>query len=116
MTKAIVAFHNHSEHWLASLLQPGFKHCMVAVLDEDWGWIEIDFRGGTPTVRVMAAPEFDLIKHYGENDIKAVETETIDTIFRSPCFVANCVGLVKAILGIRKPSIITPYQLWRYLK
>jgi len=116
MSRAIVAFHSDSNHWLASHLRNGFKHCLVAVLDPDAGWIETDFRRGTPTIRLMCEPGVDLIEHYDSIGLLAVETETIDTEFRAPYFVANCVGMVKVVLGVRKPSIVTPYQLWRFLQ
>jgi hypothetical protein len=34
---------------------------------------------------------------------------------RVPLMVTTCVGVVKAVLGIRAPWIITPLQLYRYL-
>lgn len=117
--RAIVGFHGRSEHLLARFLEPGFQHCLVAVLDEQGPnggyWIEIDPRGGTPAVRVMAGGEYDLAKHYNDLKISTVETTTRDRLPVYPFCYANCVGIVKAILGIRNPMILTPYQLWRHL-
>jgi hypothetical protein len=36
-------------------------------------------------------------------------------IHPSKLFVGSCVGLTQAVLGVHKPWIFTPYQLYRHL-
>lgn len=113
--KALVVFHDYGCHWLDPLLAEGFRHVLVAVLDDKF-WIEMDGRAGLPVMRVMAGKEHDLMAHYKTMGFTVVETETQSSPLRSPVFLANCVGMVKAVLGIRKPFIVTPKQLHSHLR
>ena len=56
----------------------------------------------------------DDVTHVVENDIivKAVVRESR----RGLLMLNTCVGHTKQILGINKPFIWTPYQLYRYLR
>ena len=123
--KAIVVFCDVKKddgkgHPFAWLLKNNFKHCFVSFLTEV-GWVEIDYRMGIPLVRCMAPPEFDMNKHYEDNGFITVETKQPRNMrfrfnpFRGNIMVANCVGLIKALLGI-KSFAITPYQLYKRLK
>ena len=120
--KAIVAFMNieGKGHPLGGLLKDKFKHCIIALQSEN-GWVEIDYRIGIPEVRVMAPEDFDLNSHYQDAGYITVETEQSQNIkfsfnlFCGIISVSNCVGLVKAILGVKYFSV-TPYQLYKRLK
>lgn len=117
--KAIVVFHGSSNHYLAPLLKPGFAHCLVAILVERDGqgwWVSIDPAKGVPVIAVECDPDGDLRGYYEELGCTVIETETRDP--RPPRWswaLANCVGVVKYVLGIRAPFCITPYQLYRRL-
>jgi hypothetical protein len=56
----------------------------------------------------------DDVTHVVENDI------IVKAVIRKPrrwLFMLNtCVGYTKQVLGINNPFILTPYQLYRYLK
>ena len=102
-------------HWWTRLLKPGFSHIyLVEYLPQ--GCIVIN-----PNISSLE------IKYYltGENlpdnlyqlaipvDIKT----DIDLCKKQPIFprLFTCVEVIKSILGITKRSIITPYQLYKYI-
>jgi hypothetical protein len=120
--KAIVVFSNVEKvnaHPFGWMLRDNFKHCFISLCTPH-GWVEIDYRRGIPNITVMAPPEFDLNAYYQDIGYVTVETKQprdmkfIFNPFRGNIMVANCVGLVKALLGIKSLSI-TPYQLFKRL-
>lgn len=112
--KAVVVFTNEGVHWLAPALRPGFRHCAVAVQSGDH-WVGIDPRMGTPAITVYAGADFGIAAHFRGLGFAVVETEVNDAESRWPFALANCVGVVKAVLGIEAPSIWTPWQLFKFL-
>jgi hypothetical protein len=119
--KALVVFCNIEGrgHPLGWMLKDGFKHCFINLQTED-GWVEFDYGTGIPHVSVMAASDFDLNSYYQSSGFTTVETEQSKSIkfginlFCGTITVANCVGLVKALLGVKYFSV-TPYQLYKRL-
>lgn len=116
--RALVVFHGQPDHPLAFLLRPGFRHCFVCVLagPEPGYWVSIDPTTGPIAVAVECGPAYDLRAYYEELGCTVVETHTCLTPPRWPFALANCTGAVKAVLGLRAPFVITPYQLYRRLK
>lgn len=112
--KALVVFHGNGCHWLDCLLEPGFRHVFVAILTENGYWIELDGRAGVMYTEVMTGADFDLKSHYEELGHTVVETEQSTHPRSRPLEFTNCVGLVKAVLGI-KSWAITPFQLYKYM-
>lgn len=115
MTDAVVIFTDDSGHPLAPWLKAGFRHCFVAVRDEKGPWLLIDPKNGTPTISVIGLNDFDVAGFYREMGLTAVETQRTNEPFFFPWTIANCVGMVKAVLGIRAPLVVTPYGLYRRL-
>lgn len=111
--RAIVVFQREGSHPLGFLLHPEFKHCF-ACIDDGLYWIVVDGRDGQALVRVAAASGFDLAGYYRAKGFRVVEA-TAGPGIRGPLLVANCVGVVKAVLGIRCWAV-TPWQLYRYLR
>jgi len=121
--KAIVTFRpsfGPNRHPLDWLLKENFKHCAIAVLSPN-GWVEIDYAIGVPFVKVLAPTDFDLKTWYEEQGFITITTKQAlnkhfrFNLFRGNIFVSNCVGLVKAILGVSNFAI-TPYQLYKRLR
>ncbi len=111
---ALAVFHDHGTGFLSRFLKPGFRHCFVVVRNGDY-WVMIDGCEGKPLVQVVAPANFDLATHLRSQGQTVIETHQRDTVPRNPFAVANCVGLVKAMLCIRSTAI-TPYALYVHLR
>lgn len=116
--RAVVSFRDYGQHPLNFLLKKGFRHVVVAVLTPH-GWVEIDYSVGVPVVKVFD-PTINLEAYYEQLGYICVTTkQNVNKEFKFNLFygnilIANCVGLVKAILGIDSFAI-TPYQLYKRL-
>jgi hypothetical protein len=111
--RAIVVFHDHGNHCLDPLLKQGFRHVFCAV-DDGVSWVQIDGRTGIPLIEAVCASDFDLARHYRAQGFTVVETHKGSGL-RLPLVLSNCVGLVKAALGLHLPFTVTPYQLYKRL-
>lgn len=109
---AIVIFHGEGKHCLNWLLKSGFQHCAV-VLESGDNYIFIDPKNGLPQIQVVS--ESELNDRLGDPAFITLTVETEEFKTEGPFMLNNCVGLVKKIIGISDPFIITPYQLWRHL-
>lgn len=116
MSRAIVVFHDHGIHWASPVLKTGFRHCFI-VMEVGAYWVSIDPRAGLPEIDVVATASYDLATFYRSHGFATVETErAASPPFRfMPWSLANCVGVVKAILGLRAPLVVTPHMLYRTL-
>ena len=115
--KALVCFHDHGAYWFSKYLKWGFRHAFVCVLDQRGYWIRIDGMKGMPSFEVMAGEGADLAGYLRrEHGFTVIEVE-VERLPRQPFpMLGSCVGLVKAVLSIRAPWVLTPYQLYRYLR
>ena len=115
--RAIVLFGNTvglRQHWLAPLLKEGFRHCSVAVEAGDY-WVFVDPNPDCIRFQVPALKNYDLAGHFKNGGSTAIELNITGAEVNLPLVVSNCVGVVKTVFGIRRFSIITPYQLYKYL-
>ncbi len=114
--KSLVVFHDYGHGVFRHWLRWGFRHVFVAVLHKGY-WIVLDGRGGVPVLEVVAGADYDLAEFY-----RRVHGFTVLGLTaprqqpRSPLMLGTCVGAAKRILGVHKYWIVTPYQLFRYLK
>jgi hypothetical protein len=115
VTNAVVVFTNAGEHPLAPLLKPGFRHCFVVVRDAKGPWILVDPADGVPCLSVIGLEDFDVPGFYRDMGLTVVETAVVSVPFYFPWTIANCVGMVKAVIGLRAPLVVTPYGLYRRL-
>ena len=117
--RTVVSFRGYGNHPLKWMLKEGFKHVVIAVQTGDY-WVEIDYSVGVPLVHVMAHKDYDISQYYQNQGYVTVEREQEINkqfkfnLFRGNIFVANCVGLTKALLGLNSLAI-TPYQLYKRL-
>ena len=79
-------------------------------------WVFVDPNPDCIRFHVPALKNFDIAGYFRDQGFLTVELETAGAEVKVPLVVSNCVGVVKTVLGIRKPFIITPYQLYRYLR
>lgn len=105
-----MVFKSESDHPFASFLKEGFRHVFVVVEYEGF-WSVID---PGPNVTEVYATGADPIEYYKERFI-VVEVDPSKMGKERPLFViSSCVGMAKAVLGIRCWAI-TPWQLYGYL-
>ena len=118
--KALVMFQDSEGHPLDFLLKKGFRHCFVCVLAGEY-WIEFNLVKNTPTIKVMTGADYNMEEFYSnQGDIVVSTSQRVFrpskfNVFYGTLMVANCVGLVKSILGINTLSW-TPYSLYKELK
>lgn len=120
--KALVMFREQDGHPLGRLLKKGFKHCLICTFDGHY-WTETDVVQNKVTIRVMAAKGWttkDMKNFYinlGYNVVltsQRVFRPSLLNPFYGTLMVANCVGIVKSVLGINNFSW-TPYSLYKEL-
>lgn len=110
--RAFVVFTNEGPLFLG-FLKKNFRHCSI-IIETNHCWLFID-----PTLLNISiftyGKEFDLLKCFRdmghivfEAKIKTMKTPTISLL--------SCVAVVKRIIGIECFYILTPYQLFRYLR
>ena len=109
---ALVVFSGQGNHPLARFLRKGFKHCFVVVKVGEC-YIRVDNMVGRPVLDVVCSSDYDLAGFYRDEGYIVKETQQEDRLGLWPFVERNCVGLVKAILGLSAPFIITPYRLYR---
>lgn len=110
MPDALVVFHGEGTHPLSPLLKPGFRHCFCAVRHGHY-WTVLDGADGLPAVYVSGVD--DLAAWYRDMGWTVVEVERREPV-RTLLVAASCVGLVKAVVGIRSRAL-TPWGLYRHL-
>jgi len=101
------------DHPLARYMR--LKHVFLAY-DDGRAWIRVDAESGVPVVSYLTASDgFDLETFYRSKGYKVLTGLLPDGRAPAPWLVlGNCVGMVKAFLGIRSWAI-TPYGLYRHL-
>lgn len=106
MSSSYVVF-NKGDHWISRYLHPFISHCFIIKPDRG-RWI----------VCGKSEKSFDLYTIDNHSDILSdslvIKTQAKESK-RGLLMLNTCVGQVKQQLGIRKPFIWTPYQLFRYL-
>lgn len=112
--KALAVFHDHGCHILDPLLKRGFRHVFCALESGDY-WITIDGRAGVLVIEAVAPAGYDLATFYRAEGFTVIETNQSSTPLRTPLVTANCVGFVKAVLGIRCAAM-TPWRLYMHLR
>jgi hypothetical protein len=108
VSDAYIVFTNDSGHWWSRFLHPFIKHCYLMIADR-----------GRWLIYGKSMHYVDLFTIDRQPDkIEEVIIVKIDRkTARQSLFMLNtCVGHVKQILGINRPFIWTPYQLYKYLE
>lgn len=103
-------FHGNGAHPLSWVLKPGFRHVFAAIRSDNC-WIVIDSAEGLPFF--CATQVDDLAGFYRDQGFTVIGIERREAI-RSLAVPSNCVGLVKASVGIRSWAV-TPWQLYKHL-
>ncbi len=67
-------------------------------------------------MQAVARQDFDLPKFYREQGYTVLEWRSERKPSYCPWMMANCIGSAKKMLGINAWRIVTPYQLYRYMR
>ena len=101
--------------WLG-WLKPGFRHCL-AIIDDGQGWMLIDPLAGHLTIERLAVPAgWDLPGWYQSIGYTVLPAPSQRPAKQAPPGPMTCVEAIKRLIGLHKPLIITPYQLYRHLR
>ncbi|SEH45207.1 hypothetical protein [Magnetospirillum fulvum] len=115
--RALVVFSGQADLLWLRLLRPGFRHCFV-VLGSPGGWISLNPMAHRTDLTVLSVPpDFDLAGWYRAQGLTVVETlPHLPPRRQAPWRPYSCVEAVKRVLGIHDGFVLTPWQLFRYLK
>lgn len=115
--RAWVIFTNQTQLPFLRIFKRGFRHCFVLINDGK-NWISVDPMANYMEVSVQDVPnDFDLpgwMKKQGHAVIDAPLSHTLQT--SAPLMLFTCVEACKRMLGIHKRSVLTPWQLYKYLR
>ena len=114
---ALVVFVDRGCVWLRGLKR-GFRHCFVALRDRD-AWVICDSLKDRIELFVLPVPaEADLASFYRAQGHRVLIGTTQPKLHRGSLVLAplTCVSVVKRLLGVRAPWVLTPWQLFAHLK
>lgn len=112
-----VVFTDQTDLWWLQHLRRGFRHCFV-VMRFGGIWISMDaLAHKTEIMRIDLPDGFNLPK-WLESQGDTVIHYPVRAAILKPLWpsVFSCVEAVKRVLGIRKTFILTPWQLYKFLK
>ena len=115
--KALVGFSGDTNLWWLKPLKKGFKHCFV-VLGDGEICVAVDPIRSHTEIGVFKDIDFTIMREFFEANNYTV----VETFVRKPEYtkaslgIFSCVEVAKRLLGIHKASILTPYNLYNFLK
>ncbi|MBC8337147.1 MAG: hypothetical protein H8E39_00510 [Alphaproteobacteria bacterium] len=114
---ALVAFSSEAELKWLKLFKPGFRHCFVA-LESGPQWILYNPLSNRTEVAVLETGDLlRAIKFYRERGLVLVPWKTkIAPLKPAPWAPFTCVEAVKRVLGIQAARVVTPWNLYNFLK
>jgi hypothetical protein len=115
--QAYVVFTGQADWPWLRWLKTGFRHCFVLLYDGRH-WVSLDPLLNHTEVQVHNVPPgFDLpgwLEGRGHRVVKADIRR--DHLRPAPFAMFSCVEAVKRVLGLHDLRILTPWQLYRYLR
>ncbi len=118
---AVVAFADAERPRWLRLLAKGFRHCFALVCTSG-RWVVIDPMSHWTDVAVLAetadgATADEMVRTLEKRGLAAIACAIAEPARRGhPPALFTCVEAVKRILGVRKPLVLTPRQLFRLLE
>lgn len=102
--------------WL-KILKPGFRHC-YALVNDGKKWISIDPLASHTDIEIyhLVSPDYDLPSwlEYQGDKIIYIPPRVIKKRVAPPALF-SCVEMMKRLIGLHHPFIITPWQLYQFL-
>ena len=112
-----VVFTDSQLKLLKFLFKPSFRHCYVARNDYGRVWTVIEDTAKRLDVHTHLVEDFPTIADLAGPESTYISVSPTESKgFRGHLCLFTCVEVAKAYLGIKKPFIFTPQQLYRYLK
>ena len=111
----LVVFEDRPDGLWLRWLRPGFRHCFC-LLRSERGWILCDSRGDG--FDILPAPDCGvepLARSYARLGGRVLGLSRPPRRPPFPLAPFTCVELVKRVLGLRAPWLVTPYALYRHL-
>jgi len=108
--------------WMQYLLKPGFQHCVVLLVMDDGTGVALDFKVNTIDTHMLDAKAVEkyiiACKRLGGHILKVkYRADKVITRVLPGVLTPNyCVTFVKNFLGIKAHLVLTPYQLYKYIK
>ena len=115
--RALVVFEHREAALPWRLLRPGFRHCYCVIGDRlDWMLCDpLTSRIGLMSVQGLS--ETELIRVLAGQGGTVLRGKLHDTPSKHPLRIrfVSCVEIVKRVLDLDLPGVLTPYQLYRAL-
>lgn len=114
---ALVVFSGRADLKWLRVLKPGFRHCF-AVIEVRGRWIVYDPLSNRTEIDIVDGVTLtDLVHVYRSQGLRVVLVALPPTRFEPQSLgFYSCVEAVKRVLGIRAPRVITPWNLYNFLK
>ena len=115
---AWVAFTGKTDIWWLRFLKKNYRHCFV-VLNDSKLWMSIDPLAPYTNIQIYdhIKSDFDLPDWLRGQGYEVVSARLNKTHKRpAPLMFYSCVESVKRIWGLHAWHVITPWQLYKYLK
>ena len=109
-----VGFSDETTIPILRLLKHGFRHCFIFFGDE-YSTFVLDPISNRIDLAFLPVGVGKIKKKFNETGVITVFVNRFEVKKTSSSGVFTCVEVVKRILGISKPSIITPFRLYKFL-
>ena len=119
MTNIYVVFSSHTQLWWLRGLKHGFRHCFL-LWHNNTNWFVLDpMLHRLEWQQLPQPPEFDLgawLKNQGYVVLPAFISAQMPSKNVWPLQFYSCVSVVKKFLNVQAPHILTPWQLYKFLR
>lgn len=115
MDSYIFFTYTNRNYWWVRFLRPGFSHCYL-LIKQDVGYVCVEM--SIYSMEVNYYPSIREFKKTLDKTTVVIKNYTDVNLSLPMPFLRpfTCVEVVKRVLGIKRWTIFTPYQLYRYLK
>lgn len=106
------------DHWLFKYLRTGFKH-VYAIQKSEGGqfWLKVDSRYAYLDISLNYTDKYPTARAFAGDDAVILPIHAnIPSVERTSMCQFTCVEVTKALLGIKSWWVLTPWQLYKYLK
>ena len=114
-----LVFSNGGDHWWSKYLKKGYKHVYFIKYTGIF-WIKLDYTLDFMDYGLLPYDQYDTIETVLKGqDVSYLRVDTYRQVRRyRSVFISphTCVEAMKAVLGISSFWVLTPYQLFKYMR